>query len=87
MPCALLKRFAKKISARKIIILHEMVDVLLLPVFYFALEQLQVLLWMPAQLIVYCSAVFISMFLLFLPFLIVLFVYNNRHEKRQVEIF
>lgn len=81
IPLGLTRLLAKKIDKRKIITIHDTLEQLELPAFFFAISQFQYILLRPNLSWIYGAAGLVSTAALVAPFLVLLYIYFNRHNK------
>ena len=81
LPLKATKRMAKKMAKRKIITIHDTFEQLVLPMFFFAGTQLFYILMTPQLSWIYCFAGGSAAIVLVAPFLVVLYVYENRQRE------
>ena len=84
LPFRATRLLAKKISKRKIITVHDSFDALIFPIFFFATNNLEYVLMHSSLFWVYGFAGVSVMATVISPFLIVIYIYNNRKNEEKV---
>ena len=74
-------------SIRKVITVHDTLEQLLFPLIYFALQQIQIILLKPSLYWIYALAFFTSCLIIVMPFVIILFIINNKNNKDKLQIY
>jgi hypothetical protein len=87
IPFKLPQLLAKKIHRRKIITLHDSFDQLIFPVFFFAMNNLEYVLYHSKLYWIYAFAAVSAFAAVAAPFMVVLYIYNHRHNQEKVEVF
>lgn len=87
IPFTITRKLAKKISIRKIITVHDNIEQFVLSFTHFALEQILVIILHSELVWIYGLALAVTSFIIAFPFLMVVYIYHNRHREDQIDIY
>ena len=76
-----------KLNKRKIITIHDTLDQLVLPVFFYSIMQMLFVLIKVELSWIYGFASFLAAVTLIAPFLLCVFVYFNREKEDRIDVY